>query len=156
MTPLEKVYAVERAERLANWLDRRFRLPGTRIRFGFDAILGLIPGLGDAAGALVGLHMIGVAQKIGLPGRHLVRMVFNLFLDWLVGSIPLLGDLFDIFFRCHLRNAAILREHLERTVPASRRRRRSGSTERNQVSHPFRQEEAPRQQADSPRPARYG
>lgn len=123
MTPLEKIHAVERAERLAIWLDARFHLPGTRLRFGFDAILGLVPGLGDTATALLGLYMMRIGRQIGLPRHDMGRIAGNLVWDWLIGLVPLLGDGLDLLFRAHLRNAAILRRHLQRTVPASRRRR---------------------------------
>lgn len=151
MTPLEKIHAVERAEKLAIWLDGRFRLPGTQLRFGFDAILGLIPGLGDTATALIGLYMLRIGKQIGLPRRDRARIIANLFWDWLIGVIPLLGDGLDVFFRAHLRNAAILRRHLERTVPASRKRRQGGPTEPRQAPHA-----AERHQADNPPQARYG
>lgn len=151
MTPLEKIHAVERAERLAFWLDARFHLPGTRLRFGFDAILGLVPGLGDTITAAIGLYMLRVGRQIGLPRHDLGRMVANLVWDWLLGLIPLLGDGLDLLFRAHLRNAAILRHHLHRTVPASRRRRSASPDE------PERPRLNPSRQRDDSLPqARYG
>jgi len=150
MTPLEKIHAVERAETLAIWLDARFRLPGTGLRFGFDAILGLVPGLGDTITALIGLYMLRIGRQIELSRHDMGRMAANLVWDWLIGLVPLFGDGVDLLFRAHLRNAAILRRHLQKTVPASRRRRPSPDEPEQPRPHPSRQTD------DSPPLTRYG
>lgn len=94
-------------------MDGQFRLPGTRWRFGLDGILGLIaPGIGDSVTALLGLYLIGTAYRIGAPFSIILRMAVNLLVDWLVGSIPILGDLFDFAFKSHRRNLALLKRHL--------------------------------------------
>jgi hypothetical protein len=106
-----------RIERLANLLDTRFRLPGTSFRFGLDGLLGLIPGVGDLATALPALYFLYVARKIR-GGRLLQwRIAGNAFIDFLLGSIPLVGDLFDFAFKSHQRNAALLRAALEKDPP---------------------------------------
>ncbi len=150
MTPLEKIHAVERAEKLAIWLDSRFRLPGTGLRFGFDAIFGLVPGLGDTVTAAIGLYMLRVGRQIELSRHDMGRMAANLVWDWLIGLMPLLGDGLDLLFHAHLRNAAILRRHLQRTVPASRRRR--SNPDEPERPHPH----LSRRTDDSPPLARYG
>jgi len=103
---------LENVDRLAKLLDTEFEFAG--IRFGLDAIIGLIPVLGDSISALIGLYPLYVAQqhKLGLLVR--ARMLLNLVIDWLIGLIPFLGDLFDVGFKANIRNAKILRNALEK------------------------------------------
>ncbi|MEQ8305404.1 MAG: DUF4112 domain-containing protein [Hoeflea sp.] len=101
-----------RLERLANLLDARFRLPGTPIRFGIDGIAGLVPGIGDTLTAAPSAWMIWRGHKLGVRRRMLARMIANSGLDYLIGLIPLVGDIFDVGFKANLRNAAILRDEL--------------------------------------------
>ena len=101
-----------RVEKLARLLDTRWGIPGTRIRFGLDSIVGLIPGAGDTLMLLPSLWIIHTAHRHGAPTGTLVRMAGNAGLDWMLGSLPLVGDLFDLFFKSHRRNAALLREVL--------------------------------------------
>jgi hypothetical protein len=105
--------ALAEIERLADLLDARYRIPGTSIRFGIDAILGLVPGLGDAASALPALYLIWRARQLGLPSSLIARMLGNVGLDTLVGSIPLAGSVFDVFFKANRRNNALVRRHIE-------------------------------------------
>lgn len=104
---------LERIERLAWHLDAGFRVPGTNIRFGWDSIIGLLPGAGDGAMALIGLYFPIKALQLGVGIGVVLRMLLNIAVDWLIGSIPLVGDIFDIGFRCNQRNAALIREALE-------------------------------------------
>ncbi|NWG47296.1 MAG: DUF4112 domain-containing protein [Alphaproteobacteria bacterium] len=113
-SPADEDALLADAERLADWLDRRFVLPGTRIRFGFDSLLGLVPGIGDSLTAAIGVYVIVRAHEAGAPPLLLLRMGGNLLLDALVGSIPLLGDAFDVVFKANARNARLLRRHVER------------------------------------------
>ncbi|MEQ8481096.1 MAG: DUF4112 domain-containing protein [Hoeflea sp.] len=101
-----------RLERLASLLDARFRLPGTSIRFGIDGIAGLIPGIGDTLTAAPSAWMIWRGHKLGVRRRMLVRMIANSGIDYLIGLVPLVGDIFDVGFKANLRNAAILRDEL--------------------------------------------
>ena len=103
---------LRRLERLAHWMDGAFRLPGTRWRFGLDGILGLVPGAGDSLTALVGAYVILEAYRAGAPASLIARMLGNIGLDWAVGSVPLLGDVFDFAFKSHRRNVDLLRRHL--------------------------------------------
>jgi hypothetical protein len=98
---------------LAKSLDARFRIPGTPIRFGWDAILGLIPGVGDAMGGLVGGYGLWVGTRIGAPWVVLARMLLNLMIDVIAGAVPLVGDLFDVGWRGNLRNLALLERWME-------------------------------------------
>lgn len=98
--------------RLTRWLETALRIPGTQIRFGADALLGLIPGVGDAAGALLSGWLIVKAARQQAPAPLLGRMLGNVLVDALVGVVPLLGDLFDIGFRANTRNLRLLEQHL--------------------------------------------
>lgn len=109
-----------RLERLAFRMDSLFRVPQTDIRVGLDALLGLIPGIGDAASALPSIHILYRAHRMQVPRGLLARMALNAGLDWLLGSIPILGDLFDIGFKANLRNVALLRRHVERRAAPER------------------------------------
>ncbi len=95
-------------------MDDRFRLPGTQIRFGVDPILGLIPGIGDSVTALTAGYMIGRARALGVPLSTRLRMMLNVILDVIVGTIPLFGDLFDVGFRANRRNLELIRRHVQK------------------------------------------
>jgi hypothetical protein len=99
---------VNRYNLIVNVLDQLFRVPGTRWRFGLDAILGLIPGAGDITTALVGTYGLVIAYQNGAPASIQIRMLMNLLVDAAIGSIPLLGDLFDFAFKAHVRNQRLL------------------------------------------------
>lgn len=102
-------------ERLVHWSDTALTIPGTRIRFGLDPIIGfLFPGGGDAVGGIVSLSVLALAIQQRVPVWALWRMVLNIAIDAGVGSIPVLGDLFDVGFRANQRNMQLLREHTER------------------------------------------
>jgi hypothetical protein len=115
--PLPNVAHTDRLKRyslIVNVLDQFFRVPGTRWRFGFDALLGLIPGVGDVATALVGTYGLVIAYRSGVPAAIQMRMLMNLLVDAAVGAIPFFGDLFDFAFKAHVRNERLLRDWLER------------------------------------------
>jgi len=113
------VEAVERLRRVARLLDSKFRFPGTRLRFGADALLGLVPGLGDAATAAISLYILAEAARLGVGLPTLMRMAWNVAVDFGLGAVPLLGDVFDLFWKSNLRNVELLEAALEK-----RRRRR--------------------------------
>ncbi len=100
-------------ERLAVLLDSAFRFPGTRIRFGLDPLIGLVPGVGDALGALIGAWIVIEGVRLGVSTATGLRMVLNLGVDALLGTVPILGDLFDVFDQADLRNVALIRRHLD-------------------------------------------
>ena len=104
---------LQRLERLAKRMDSALRVPGTGIRLGADSILGLIPGIGDALTLAPAGWIIWRAHKMGAPRHILGRMTFNAAVDSVIGTIPLIGDLFDIGWRGNLRNVRLLRKHLE-------------------------------------------
>ena len=102
--------ALASLERLVSLLDDRFSVGG--FRFGLDGLLGLVPGVGDTVGALASAYVILAARRLGAPRSVLLRMGGNLALDYLVGAIPLLGDLFDFGFKANRRNLDLLRRAL--------------------------------------------
>ena len=109
----EALARLRRLERLADRMDRAFRLPGTSIRFGWDSIVGLLPGIGDTAALAPAAWIILEAHRMGLPRYRVAQMVGNAGIDWIVGSIPLVGDIFDVGWKGNLRNVALIRRHME-------------------------------------------
>jgi hypothetical protein len=114
---------VERLKSLARVLDSSLQIPGTSYRFGLDPLVGLVPGIGDAIGAIFSTFIIYQAARLGAPRATLWRMVLNVGLDTLVGEVPLLGDLFDVAWKSNIRNMNLLEEHLRRPAAARRESR---------------------------------
>ena len=112
--------ALRRLDSLSYLLDNSIRVPGTNARFGADAVIGLIPGFGDAAGALMSAYIVIQAARLGAPVPSLMRMLLNVGIEALFGAVPFLGDLFDAAFKANARNVALLRGELQR--PGSTRR----------------------------------
>jgi hypothetical protein len=111
--PRSRAERIARLDALANLLDTAFIIPGTNVRFGFDAMIGLVPGIGDAITTLISLYIVREARELGAP-RHLVaRMLANVAIDGVVGAVPFLGDAFDVMWRANRRNMALLRRHLD-------------------------------------------
>jgi hypothetical protein len=105
---------VRRAEHIAKLFDKQFRLPGTSIRFGYDSIIGLIPGIGDTLSAIVSLYPIFEAVRLRIGVWPIFKMLLNVGVDWLVGLIPVLDIFFDVVFKANVKNANILTKALER------------------------------------------
>ena len=114
LTPVTGYDELLRLQRLADLLDSRWRIPGTPWRIGVDGIAGLVPGVGDTLGMAVSAYVVYQATRFGVPPSLLARMVANVGVDWLVGSVPVLGSIFDIAFKANKRNMRLLTEHLER------------------------------------------
>jgi hypothetical protein len=98
-------------DRLAKLMDAQFRIPGTEIRFGLDPLIGLIPGVGDFSTFLVSGFMVMTLAKKGASGFLLARMVLNIVIDALLGSIPIIGDMFDVAFKANQINMRLMHEH---------------------------------------------
>lgn len=109
--------------RLAWLLDDIIRIPGTNLRFGLDPLFGLLPGGGDIAGGMLSGYIILAAWRAGAPPAVIVRMGTNVMLDVIVGTVPLLGDLFDAGWKANRRNAQLLEQYVETPVPVERRSR---------------------------------
>ena len=120
MTPSGPADPLARARALARLLDSSVRVPGTGIRFGADAVIGLIPGLGDIGGAALAGYLVILAQRLGVPRAVVLRMLANVAVDTLGGTVPLVGDLFDVAFKSNLRNVALLERALERPAATTR------------------------------------
>lgn len=123
MDTIERQRAKKRLERFAWYLDNSIPIPGLEARIGIDGLIGLLPGIGDTLGALLSSYLLGEAARLGAPKSVLLKMAFNIALDALVGTIPVLGDLFDFVWKANQRNAELLNQYLDRprkTVVSSR------------------------------------
>ena len=103
---------LKRLRRLAWMIDGVFRLPGTRFRFGLNSIVGLVPVGGDAVLGAISLYIIYEAAQLGVPAPQLARMFANVALEVVGGSVPVLGDVFDMALKANLRNLAIIERHV--------------------------------------------
>jgi hypothetical protein len=103
--------ALDRLDMLATLFDTALVVPGTKIRFGVEALLRLIPGIGDAAASALSLYLLYEASRLGVPRLLLARMLANVVLEGAIGAVPIAGDAFDVFFRANRRNIALLRRH---------------------------------------------
>lgn len=107
--------ALDRLDVLATLFDTALLIPGTNIRFGVEALLRIVPGIGDAAASALSLYLLCEASRLGVPRLPLARMLANVVLEGPVGAVPIAGDAFDVFFRANRRNIALLRQHFART-----------------------------------------
>jgi hypothetical protein len=112
---------LERYTILTYLFDQAFRVPGTKWRFGLDALLGLLPGAGDVVGALVGAYGVLVARELGAPASIQFRMLANVALDAFAGAVPILGDIFDFAFKAHVRNRVLMEKWLQQPHATARR-----------------------------------
>jgi len=103
-----------RMHRLAWLLDNSIRVPGFNYRIGIDPLLGLLPGIGEAAGGVLSMYIIAEAVRGGLPRAIILRMVFNLAMEMVIGTIPLIGDLFDMTWKANLRNMRLVESYAAR------------------------------------------
>jgi hypothetical protein len=112
--PRSRRERVARIDALATLLDTALVLPGTNVRFGLDALLGLVPGIGDAITTAMALYIVHEARQLGAPRHVIARMLANVVLDGVVGAVPLLGDAFDVIWRSNRRNMRLLQQWLAR------------------------------------------
>ena len=110
-----------RLDTLARFLDSAVRVPGTNIRFGADALLNLIPGVGTLTSKGMSAYLIWEARRLGVPKSTLLRMMGNVGVDFVISAIPLVGWVGDVFYRSNLRNMDLLREHLDKAHPVPTR-----------------------------------
>ena len=103
---------LKRVRLLSRLLDEQFRIPGTTYRVGLDGLLGMIPGVGDAAGALLSAYILYEAIRLDAPKTVLLRIVANIGIDTVLGAIPVAGDIFDIAWKANKKNAALLHAYL--------------------------------------------
>jgi len=105
---LQRVGTDEHLDTIASILDDMFRIPGTKIRFGLDAIVGWIPGIGDGAAGIASFLIVFAAWRRGTPGVTLTRMVANVVLETVVGAVPVIGDIFHVIWKANRRNYRLL------------------------------------------------
>lgn len=108
-----------RIEGMEKLLERGFTIPGTNQKFGLDVILDLIPVGGGFIGAAMGLYMVMEARNLGMPKSAIARMMGNVGFDWLLGLIPWIGAIPDLFFRSNSRNLRIIKRHLDKHHPST-------------------------------------
>lgn len=113
----DRADTLRRLDVLAQLMDNAFYIPMLGRRVGLDAIIGLVPGIGDAVTTVVQSYIVWEARRLGAPASLIARMIGNVALDGLVGLIPFAGDAFDAVFKANIRNMKLLREHLARTEP---------------------------------------
>ncbi len=113
--------ALAEVETLGWLLDRSLTLPGIGgRRFGIDGVIGLVPGIGDLVGGLIGLLLVWRASRMGLPTIVVARMLITTLIDMTLGAIPFVGDVFDFWFKSNTRNLDLMRRHLERPDRSTR------------------------------------
>lgn len=100
-------------DNVSSFLDNQFRIPGTQTRFGLDFIIGLVPYAGDLASFGISSVLVLTMVRYGASGRLVIQMLWNIFLDTTIGAIPILGDIFDLYFKSNRRNFELLRNHYE-------------------------------------------
>lgn len=118
----DQAATVERLRRAGHLLDSAVEIPGTSYRIGLDPIVGLIPGVGDAATTLASVYIVVEAARLGVPRETLARMVLTLAVDAVVGGVPLLGDAFDAVWKANDRNVALLERRLAEPTSGQRDR----------------------------------
>jgi hypothetical protein len=116
--------SLEHLRTITQLFDQAFAIPGTKWRFGLDALFGLVPGLGDIAGALVAVYAMRVARSLNVPPVVQLHMLSNIALDAVIGMVPILGDIFDFAFKAQTRNLTLLDAYVTTPHKAARRSRR--------------------------------
>jgi hypothetical protein len=109
---IDRDQVLRRLEFIARFLDDAIELPGVRYRIGWDAIIGLVPGIGDAATAVLSGYLIWEARRLGVSQITLLKMLVNVLIDLLAGVVPVVGDLIDLTWKANRRNLQLLREEL--------------------------------------------
>lgn len=106
--PIQVDKSIVRLKHFAELLDNKFRIPGTKFKFGIDALIGLIPYAGDIFTFLVSSYLLFLIAKKGAGSKIIVKMVWNIFMDGLIGTIPFIGDIFDFRNKANLKNIALM------------------------------------------------
>ncbi|HEY9767365.1 MAG TPA: DUF4112 domain-containing protein [Coleofasciculaceae cyanobacterium] len=110
--PAKQVSKISKLRRISRLLDNAIAIPGTKIRFGLDPILGLLPGGGDTITGGIAAYIVVEAARMGVPREILGKMVGNIIIDSFAGTIPVVGDLFDVGWKANIKNMELLEEHL--------------------------------------------
>ena len=115
MDKIQQLKNLKKIRKIANLLDTAIGIPGTKIRFGLDPILGLIPGGGDLIAAGISAYTIYLAASFGLEKSELFKMIRNVAIETAIGSIPIAGDIFDAYYKANIRNLEILEKHIAKS-----------------------------------------
>lgn len=115
MDKFQQLKNLNKIRKIAKLLDTAIGIPGTKIRFGLDPILGLIPGGGDLISAGISAYMIYLAARFGLKSAEIFKMIQNVVIETAIGSIPIAGDIFDAYYKANMRNLEILEQHVAKT-----------------------------------------
>lgn len=138
ISPDERAQREQRLRALARLMDTAFEIPGTNFRVGIDPILGLAPGLGDALAAVISLYIVAEGAKLGASRWTVARMLANVILDTVGGSVPLVGDIFDAAFKANIRNLRLLGIPLEEPPPRRSVTNEAQVEDRRGASEPLR------------------
>lgn len=114
---VKRLATLNRIRKLSRLMDTAIRIPVINFRIGLDPILGLVPGAGDVVTTAFSAYIIFLARRFQLPSEVLGQMIANIVLEAVVGSVPLLGDLFDAYYKANVRNLALLEKHLQMAEP---------------------------------------
>ncbi|MEJ0069880.1 MAG: DUF4112 domain-containing protein [Pseudomonadota bacterium] len=117
LDPTRLTRKLRRLRRLATLMDAAVTIPVVNVRIGWDPVLGLIPGGGDALSAAISAYIVVEAARLGVPTRTLLRMIANIAIDFVVGTVPIAGDWFDVIWRANLMNVDLLERHLATRPP---------------------------------------
>ncbi len=112
--PVSRRAALDRLDMLATAFDTAFIVPGTKIRFGVESLIRLVPGIGDLAASALSFYLLYEARRLGVPRLLFARMLGNVLIEGTIGAVPVAGDAFDVYFRANRRNIALLRRHFAR------------------------------------------
>ena len=109
---------IEALQALSRLMDRAFTLPGTNIKVGLDSIIGLLPGIGDTITVAISGYIYTFAKKAGVPLHLRIKMLWNIFIDWLIGIVPLIGDIFDVGWKANTKNVDIITRYYQKKKDA--------------------------------------
>ena len=112
--PLTQQDRLARLRTIAQWFDSRWTIAGTNISFGLDSLVGLIPGIGDTITGLMSLWIVREAHLLNIPWHIKIHMLWNIFVDWLVGLVPFFGDIFDVAWKANIKNFHLIEKHLKK------------------------------------------
>ncbi|BAY41331.1 hypothetical protein NIES2111_57270 (plasmid) [Nostoc sp. NIES-2111] len=117
MDAAKRLATLNRIRKLSRLMDSSLRIPLTNFRIGVDPIIGLVPGAGDLISTGFSAYIIFLATRFGIPKQDLTKMIFNVALEAVIGTVPLVGDFFDAYYKSNIRNLAILEQHLTAVEP---------------------------------------
>ncbi|MGF1535613.1 MAG: DUF4112 domain-containing protein [Elainellaceae cyanobacterium] len=116
-TVSDRLKTLNRIRKFSRLMDTAIGIPGTKFRIGLDPIIGLLPGAGDLITTGLSVYILVMAARFRLPMPLLRGMIFNVALEGILGSVPVVGDIFDAFFKANIRNLAVLEQHLQDSAP---------------------------------------